>query len=322
VRSHRWNRIRIDNTRDNGTIAMKRGRPRLTLLATALLIALFFATTAFAQSPSSPIATQTLSISSANVAASSARQIEASIMPSARASAAPAWSGSGEHPLTPVLRWAKQEMPTLENLKDYSATLVRRERVHGSLTGYEYVFVKIRHTPFSVYVLFQSPAGVKGQEVVYVAGKNEGNMLAHKPRMSVALSVPPAGMIAMTGRNYPLTEIGVVNLVRRLVEVGEHDLKYGECEVKYYTTAKVDNRPCTVIQVVHPVARDTFTFHLARIFVDDELKVPTRYESYDWPREPGGDPRLIEEYTYLNLKLNNGFTDEDFSTANPEYRFQ
>ena len=301
---------------------MTRGRPRLTLSATALLIALFFAATAPAQSPSSPIATQTLSISGANVTAASARQIESSIMPSAHASAAPAWSGPGEHPLTPVLRWAKQGLPALENLKDYSATLVRRERVHGALTGYEYVFVKIRHAPFSVYVLFQSPASVKGQEVVYVAGQNQGNMLAHKPRMAVALSVPPAGMIAMTGRNYPLTEIGVVNLVRRLAEVGEHDLKYGECEVKYYTTAKVDDRPCTVIQVVHPVPRDTFTFHLARIFVDDELKVPTRYEAYDWPREPGGEPRLIEEYTYLNLKLNNGFTDEDFSTANPEYRFQ
>jgi hypothetical protein len=136
------------------------------------------------------------------------------------------------------------------------------------------------------------------------------------------LSIHPHGLIATSNRHYPLTEIGLVNLVRRLVEVGRRDVNYGECEVKYFPRAKVDNRPCTVIQVVHPVPRDVFRFHMARIFVDDELKMPTRYESYDWPREVGGQPRLIEEYTYLDLKLNNGFTDEDFSTANPEYHFR
>jgi hypothetical protein len=70
------------------------------------------------------------------------------------------------------------------------------------------------------------------------------------------------------------------------------------------------------------VRRDIFRFCLARIFVDDELKIPIRYESYDWPREAGGPPELIEEYTYLDLKLNNGFTDEDFDTRNPDYHFQ
>ena len=66
--------------------------------------------------------------------------------------------------------------------------------------------------------------------------------------------------------------------------------------------------------------RDIFRFHLARIFVDDELKLPIRYESHDWPSAAGENSRLIEEYTYLDLKLNNGFTDRDFSTQNPPLR--
>jgi Protein of unknown function (DUF1571) len=61
---------------------------------------------------------------------------------------------------------------------------------------------------------------------------------------------------------------------------------------------------------------------VARIFVDDELNVPIRYESYDWPEQAGGQPELIEEYTYLNLKLNNGFTDADFDIRNPNYGFK
>ena len=43
---------------------------------------------------------------------------------------------------------------------------------------------------------------------------------------------------------------------------------------------------------------------------------------YDWPREAGGQPELIEEYTYRDLKLNIGLTDEDFSTQNPDYHFR
>jgi len=87
------------------------------------------------------------------------------------AQAPPTWNGTGEHPLTPVLRWAQQGLPAIESLKDYSAVLVRRERVRGQLSGYEYMFVKIRHAPFSVYGRFQSPASVKGQEVIYIAAR-------------------------------------------------------------------------------------------------------------------------------------------------------
>lgn len=52
--------------------------------------------------------------------------------------------------------------------------------------------------------------------------------------------------------------------------------------------------------------------HKALIYFDDELKVPIWYESYDFPVKEGGKPALLEEYTYLNVKMNNGFTDKDF----------
>ena len=73
--------------------------------------------------------------------------------------------------------------------------------------------------------------------------------------------------------------------------------------------------------MVHPVPRRNFRFHIARIFVDKELGVPIRYASYDWPKNPGDQPGLIEEYTYLNMKLNQGFADADFSPDNPDYNF-
>ena len=83
--------------------------------------------------------------------------------------------------------------------------------------------------------------------------------------------------------------------------------------------SKVNDRPCTSIEVVHPVPRNNFRFHLLRVFIDEELKVPIRYELYGWPRQPGGPAELVEEYTYVNLKLNNGYGDADFDPRNPRY---
>ena len=73
-----------------------------------------------------------------------------------------------------------------------------------------------------------------------------------------------------------------------------------------------------MIEVIHPTPRRNFRFHKAQVFIDNELRVPIRYAAYLWPENPGEQPPLEEEYTYLNLKLNNGFTDADFSRTNPE----
>ena len=230
-----------------------------------------------------------------------------------------------EHPLMPTLRWAYDGVGNIEKIQDYSATMVKREQVNGKLGKPECMFVKIRHKPFSVYIYFLDPDELKGREVIYVQGRNNGKLLAHatglQGKLLGLLELTPTSMLAMRGQRYPLTNIGILNMVRRLVEVGEQDIKYGECEVKIFKGAKINNRICTCIQVVHPVPRRNFLFHLARIFVDDELNVPIRYESYDWPAKPGGQPRLLEEYTYLNLKSNNVFTDAAFDVRNPNYKF-
>ena len=135
------------------------------------------------------------------------------------------------------------------------------------------------------------------------------------------VSLKPQSMLAMSGQRYPITELGVENLTKRLVEVARHDSQFGECEVNFYPNAKVNGRVCTCIQVTHPVPRRNFRFNLARVFIDDEYHIPIRYEAYDWPQEKGGQPVLMEEYTYMNVKINNGFTDADFDPRNTAYKF-
>ncbi|NCA12070.1 DUF1571 domain-containing protein [bacterium] len=230
------------------------------------------------------------------------------------------------HPLEPALEVARRGLAGIQtNIQDYSCTVVKRERIDGKLGEHEYMFAKIRQRPFSVYLLFLGPDSVKGQEVIYVDGRNDGNMLAHAGSgvraMVGTVSLKPQSMLAMAGNRYPITELGVENLTKRLVEVAEHDKQFGECDVNFYPNAKVNGRICTCIQVTHPVPRRNFRFHLARVFIDDELTIPIRYEAYDWPQAQGGQPVLMEEYTYMNVKLNNGFTDADFDPKNTSYKF-
>jgi hypothetical protein len=231
-----------------------------------------------------------------------------------------------QHPLEPAIQMAKSAMSNIRgNVKDYSCTLIKRERISGKLADQEFMYLKVRHEPFSVYMYFLGPEKLRGQEVIYVEGANNGNLLGHGVGIrKIAGTVPlqPTGAMAMQGQRYPITEIGMLNLTKRLLEVAEQDKHFGECDVKFYQNAKINKRTVTAIEVMHPIPRKNFRFHLARVYVDDELNMPVRYESYDWPTRQGERPPLLEEYTYTDVKLNNGFTDFDFDTNNPAYNFR
>lgn len=96
----------------------------------------------------------------------------------------------------------------------------------------------------------------------------------------------------------------------------EGETKFGECEVTTNTDAKIAGRPATMLQVVHPVPRQDFKFHVARLFIDNELKIPVHFDAFMWPEQAGETPPLEESYTYTNLKLNNGFTAREFDANN------
>jgi hypothetical protein len=231
----------------------------------------------------------------------------------------------GEHPILPALRWAHAGVKHVESINDYACTFAKRERVNGILGTHQYLRLKVRHRPFSVYLYFETPESDRGQEAIYVEGRNDGKLLAHGVGLKGllgTLALDPHSPRGMAGGRHPITDIGLLHMMRELIAVGQNDAQYGECEVKFLSGAKVNGRSCTCMQFVHPVPRREFRYHIARIFVDDELCVPIRFEGYDWPANPKAEPPLTEEYTYMNLKLNNGFTDADFDTANPRYGYR
>jgi len=238
-------------------------------------------------------------------------------------------------PLDRALDIARGGLQTVRgNVSDYTALLVKRERIGDTLGVHEFMYAKVRNRkvvngqivqPLSVYLNFLKPSTIKGREVIYVEGQNDGNMVAHeggfKGRFLPTVNIPPDGMLAMRGQRYPMTEIGIENLIVKLIERGERARQYPDVQCEFRKNARVKDRTCTVLQVTQPTQRPDSDFYQAQVFIDDAINLPIRYIAYDWPAVEGAPLEVIEEYNYLNLQLNVGLTDADFDPRNPDYNF-
>ncbi|MEM9184945.1 MAG: DUF1571 domain-containing protein [Planctomycetota bacterium] len=225
----------------------------------------------------------------------------------------------GEHPLMPCLRLAKQGLAEMNaGLRCYSGTLTKTELIDGQVVGPQAMNIRVQQKPFAVHMKFVNP--FPGREVLYNSGLNKTKLTARgdgwKWRMG-KMELDVNGAMAMNGQRYPITMTGLYNLTAELVKVAEQDVKYGECTVSYSTQYKVDGRPTTMIETVHPTPRRNFRYNIARIYIDHGYRVPTKYSAWTWPKRQGGQPLLEEEYTYTNLKLNPALTAADFDPSNP-----
>jgi hypothetical protein len=239
------------------------------------------------------------------------------------------------HPLDRALRIAQDGLSGCRaNINDYTALLVKRELVDGVLPEHQFMHAKVRNRkvvdgkvvqPLSVYLKYLKPSTVKGREVIYVEGRNKNYLTAHeggfKGRFLPTVTIPPDGMIAMRGQRYPITEIGIENLIVQLLDRGQTAKKFEDAQCEFRKNARIKDRACTVFQITLPTKRPELMFHQAQVFIDDELNVPVRYIAYDWPRTEGAPLQILEEYNYLNLKVNVGLTDDDFDPNNKAYNF-
>jgi outer membrane lipoprotein-sorting protein len=244
-----------------------------------------------------------------------------------------AGQSNNTHPLDPAIQLARQSLQQSQrNVQDYTATLVKRTRVDGELPEHQFMAVKIRNrktidgqltTPMGVYIKFLKPKDVEGREVIWVEGQNREQLIAHESGFKniMRVNLDPTGYLAMRGQKYPLTDIGIENLLLKIIDTAQNERNYDGTTVQAFRGARVGERACTMIQVTHPVKQPHFSFYRAQVFFDDEYNLPIRYVSWTWPETEGGEPVLEEEYTYMHLKLNVSLTDRDFDPDNPDYNY-
>jgi len=250
------------------------------------------------------------------------RGVEHTARANAQQAAAP------EHPMQQAIAMAQTSLTNAHNARDFAFTFVKRELIGDKLTEHEAMFMKVRNTPFSVYVYTLGPKQEKGQEAIYVAGRNDDKIQAHvtgiRHKLVGTLSLAPDSPEVMDGNRYSMTSAGFVNMIGKIIRMYERELTEApaDTQVQVIPGAKVDGRNCTCVQVSHPAPRPNFTFQTTRIFYDDQTGLPIRWEAYDFPTQPGQAPPLCEEYTYRNVQANIGLTDADFDVNNPQYGYK
>lgn len=210
----------------------------------------------------------------------------------------------------------------VERLRDYSCVLVLRERVDGKLRDYQYLWLKVRHHPFSIYARWFKPTRHRGRELIYVEGLNDGKLLVHEGAGCSLLpyvALSPTGPLLMRGHRHPPTQLDLKSTLLRFTKLLEDARSDDGLRVSWIEGGRINGQSCTLLQLDN--ARPDAPFSRVRIWFDDELQLPVRFVKWESSAQADGDAELVEEYTFLGLKGNVDLTDIDFDMSNPEYNF-
>jgi hypothetical protein len=118
----------------------------------------------------------------------------------------------------------------------------------------------------------------------------------------------------MAENRYPVTNVGIGNLLNTAVTIWDREskLEAAEVDVKFFPNAKLGELPVEAVQLTHLKPLRDVKFQMSRVYFDKESKLPVRAERFGWPRQPGEKAPLVEDYIYTKVKTNVKLTDADF----------
>lgn len=239
-----------------------------------------------------------------------------------------------ESTIDPLIDFAKERLTWLqENVDDYTTTLVKRERIGNKLQDEQFMTCKIRRSheneagekvPFSVYLSFTDPSSVRGREVIWVEDRNDNRLIAHEGgwKNIKTLRLQPTNPLANFGNRYSITEIGLDNLLTRLIEIGTAERIRSSPTIEIKAGQQINDRACTRVEIKFEPGEKELEFSKTILYLDDESGLPIRYSAFGWPDNGDEELPLLESYTYLDLKLNTGLDETDFSPENPDYNYR
>ncbi len=212
----------------------------------------------------------------------------------------------------------------LETVESYTATFRKQERINGTLGPEQTLAMKVRHNPFAIYFKFLAPQ--EGKEVVYAEGHHENKVIAHTSgvaRLLVPrLAVPPTHPLALADSRHAVTEAGLANLTKKLIDFRRMDLEDAEAMTILDRTTDLNGRSWLRSIHIHPHDHSDRPFARVEVLYDPETRIPLQISNYERPApDHSGDLLLAERYIYENLDLDADLTALDFDPANPEYAF-
>lgn len=215
----------------------------------------------------------------------------------------------------------------LANSTGYTAKMFRQERVNGDLLDEEIMSLKVKHAPFGVYMKWIQ--GSPGQEVLYVDGDHNGNMIVKpggfKGRFLSALELDPAGDLAMENSRHCITEAGLLNLAEEMLKNRRSDIEAGTVKCRMADGQEFDGRTCVCFVVEFPSEDYLGDYRKSVVFIDQDNSLPVLVRNYGWPTDDVSadeldSETLIESYAYSQIRMDAQFVAADFDRSNQDYR--
>jgi outer membrane lipoprotein-sorting protein len=250
-----------------------------------------------------------------------------------------------------------QSLASIKKVDSYQGVFVMRELIGEELEVSKVEFKFKR--PFKVYMKYLTKP--EGQEVLFVRGKNENEIKAHKGSFpDITVNLNPYGRMAMKGSHQPILTFGLQkqieimgHIYRKAVATGQvtYTVKNAgtfmgepvwEVEAKLPSTgkkvtvlegenlwklAKRTGQTMYVILHYNDIRSPDSIDEGDEVFVPDHYGSRVRYligkESLMPLQETSWDHkgRVYESYDYPEIELNAGLTDSDFDPDNEAYDF-
>lgn len=197
-------------------------------------------------------------------------------------------------------------------VKGYTATLSKQERLDGRLQGTEVIAVAFREEPFSVLLKWKRGAR-RAAATLYVKGENRDQLLVRPAGiLSVAGIVvrDPNGRDAKKAGRYPLTEFGIKIGMQRTLASWKKARKDKALHIEYRGVRKIKEaggRPCWVLKRTGYARPSEDGITELTLFIDKEtwLQVGTLLK--------GKAGKTIGSYFFRDIHINPDFPPGTFS---------
>lgn len=216
--------------------------------------------------------------------------------------------------------WVILEMGLLkyDTIKDYTATMLKQEKIGGKMQGVETIELKYRVKPTAIYAKWIN-GPFKGRECLYNSSVSTKNIRVREspPFSIVPVTVPLDSPIAKRGTNHLFTEVGLGYMLELILRDYLKASPVGDLTRKDIGVQEIDGKPVFVMEsTLKKNPKQNYYCHRLTHYIDYINSFEVKVEVYDWNNQ------MFEMFTYLKIRENAGLKDIDFDQNNPAYKLK
>lgn len=188
-------------------------------------------------------------------------------------------------------------------LGSYDGVFVLQERINGQLRDPVTSYFRFRSHPFSV-AMRRRRGKSRISRLLYVEGENNGQLVVRPSgllgKLAPSVEVDPHGPVARKGCLRPVTDFGLENALKRILQGYRRAAGQNQLESECLGLGELEGRLVLTLKKTGP---DGSTI----VDLDVDMLLPVRVRRYR------GEDMLLACYQYKDLNFSRSFADAEFS---------